>query len=175
MSVSDETDNPWIVVEKEFIQRSIREGKGVFGICLGAQLIASALGSKVYPGKNKEIGWFQVNFNKHEALTALFSQIPDNTMAFHWHGDTFNIPEGAVRIAESKLFPNQGYIYNKRVLALQFHLEVGPSNIEDLVENCRHELIAGPYIQPEKELLDESRFTDENRHLLFRILDYLAT
>src|SRR5512145_1986913 len=86
MSVNDESIYPWLIAEKELIRFSIKHGKGVLGICLGAQLIAAALGSKVYPGKHKEIGWFPVRFNTHE-LGVLFPRLPFETLVFHWHGD----------------------------------------------------------------------------------------
>ena len=90
MSVDDEQAHPWLAPEKEFIRETIRLGQSVVGICLGAQLIASALGSRVYPGRHTEIGWFPV-----EAVAAdgdVF-QLPGGLTAFHWHGETFDLPE----------------------------------------------------------------------------------
>ncbi len=164
MNVDDDHNHPWMRDETGWVTGFIKAGKPVLGICLGAQIIARALGSEVYPGKDKEIGWYDIRFLPSQSTRKVF----------HWHGDTFQIPKGAVRIAESHLFPNQGFIYMGHVIALQFHLEVTPGNVKDLVENCREELVPGPFIQSEKELLDESRFTDRNRQLLFRILDHLA-
>jgi len=174
MNVFDYHVHPWMQEEIEWVEDYIFSGKPVLGICLGAQIIATALGSEVHPGKEKEIGWYNIRFLPAIGNYKICKKLPDSRKVFHWHGDTFNIPEGAVRIAESKLFPNQGFIYDGRVIALQFHLEVRPDNVVALVENCRDELVPGPFIQSEKELLDPRRFSEENRFLLFRILDYLA-
>lgn len=175
MNVLDFHIHPWMKDEVEWVSNFLGSGKAILGICLGAQIIATALGSDVYPGKEKEIGWHSIRFLPGLGEFKICKNLPSARKVFHWHGDTFDIPKGAIRIAESNLFPNQGFIYEKRVIALQFHLEVGPKNVEDLVENCRDELLPGPYIQNESELRDEKRFTDENRVLLFNILDYLAS
>lgn len=175
MNVLDFHIHPWMKDEVDWVSNFLGSGKAILGICLGAQIIATALGSDVYPGKEKEIGWHSIRFLPGLGEFKICKKLPSARKVFHWHGDTFDIPKGAIRIAESNLFPNQGFIYEKRVIALQFHLEVGPKNVEDLVENCRDELLPGPYIQNEKELRDETRFIDENRVLLFNILDYLGS
>lgn len=174
MNVFDYHIHPWMQEEIEWITNFIKNGKPVLGICLGAQIIAAALGSEVYPGKEKEIGWFNIRFLPAMGDYRICKKLPATRRIFHWHGDTFDIPGGAIRIAESQAFPNQGFIYNDRVIALQFHLEVAHENVALLVRNCRNELVPGTNIQSEKELLDKSRFTDENRQLLFHFLDYLA-
>jgi len=174
MNVFDYHIHPWMEEEIEWVADYIYSGKPVLGICLGAQIVATALGSEVYPGKEKEIGWYNIRFLPALGDYKICKRLPDTRKVFHWHGDTFNIPEEAVRIAESQLFPNQGFIYDGRVIALQFHLEVTRPNVETLVENCRDELVPGPYIQTEKEILDSGVFSEENRVLLFRLLDYLA-
>jgi len=174
MNVFDYHIHPWMQDEIEWVADFINSGKPVFGICLGAQIIASALGSEVYPGKEKEIGWHNIRFLPSLGDYKICKSLPATRKVLHWHGDTFHIPKGAIRIAESHLFPNQGFIFKGRVIALQFHLEVVPENVKDLIDNCRDELVPGPYIQTEQELLDEGRFTDENRLLLFSLLDFLG-
>ena len=174
MNVFDDHPQSRMREEIDWVASFINTGKAVLGICLGAQIIATALGSEVYQGKEKEIGWYDIRFLPGFGTYRICKTLPSSRKVFHWHGDTFRIPKGATRIAESKLFPNQGFIYEKRVIALQFHLEVRPADVADLIENCRDELLRGPNIMPEKELLDKGRFRDENRLLLFRILDYLA-
>ncbi len=174
MNVFDYHIHPWMQDEIEWVTDFINTGKPVLGICLGAQIIASALRSEVYPGKEKEIGWHNIRFLPSLGDYKICKSLPATRKVFHWHGDTFQIPKGAIRIAESHLFPNQGFIYKGRVIALQFHLEVAPGNVKDLIENCRDELVPGPYIQTEQELLEKSRFTDENRQLLFSLLDFLG-
>jgi GMP synthase-like glutamine amidotransferase len=174
MNVFDFHIHPWMQDEVEWVGEFIRAGKPVIGICLGAQIIAASLEEEVFPGPVKEIGWFDLRFLPCLGDYRICQDLPSTRKVFHWHGDTFNIPEGAVRIAESQAFPNQGFLYDGRVLALQFHLELTLSDVKALVDNCRDELVPGPYVQSEEELLDESRFTEENRQLLFRFLDYLA-
>jgi len=173
MDVFDYHIHPWMEEEIEWITGFIGSGKPVLGICLGAQMIAAALGSAVYPGKYKEIGWYNLQFLSSLGDYRICKDLPVTRKVFHWHGDTFPIPEGATRIASSKAFPNQGFIFQEKVVALQFHLEVTPAGVKELVENCREELVQGPYIQKEKELLSEQNSYLPNQQLMFRILDYL--
>ncbi len=135
MGIYEHEKHPWLVVEKEFIKKAIVAGKTVLGICLGAQLIADVLGAKVYPGPQKEIGWFPIR--RAEGAPEI---IPEELTAFHWHGDTFEIPEGATRLASSKASKNQGFVYNNCVFALQFHMETTPQSMDALIENCSDEL-----------------------------------
>lgn len=99
MSVNDEEEFPWLAAEKQFIHRCIEREKAVLGICLGAQLIASAMEARVYPNRTKEIGWFPI-----EALPATSEgtfRFPPMMDVFHWHGETFDLPSGAVHLARS--------------------------------------------------------------------------
>lgn len=173
MDVYDYHIHPWMEEEIEWITGFIGSGKPVLGICLGAQMIATALGSTVYPGKYKEIGWHNLQFLSALGDYRICKDLPTTRKVFHWHGDTFPIPEGASRIASSKVFPNQGFIFQGKVVALQFHLEVTPDGVKELLENCRDELVSGPFIQKEKELLSEQNSYLPNQQLMFRILDYL--
>ena len=174
MNVFDFHVYPWMQDEIEWVADFIRTGKPVLGICLGAQIIAAALGEEVYPGEEKEIGWHDLQFLPSLGDFRIFKDLPASRKVFHWHGDTFNIPEGAVRIARSQLFPNQGFIYNKRVMALQFHLEVTPDSVHDMVKHCGHELVDGDHIQPAEEMLAEGAYFEGNQKLLFQFLDYLC-
>lgn len=172
MSVNDETEHPWLVKEKEFIKRSIEAGKSVLGICLGAQLIASSMGGKVFPNSAKEIGWFPVEAVPSES-TSVF-RFPKETEVFHWHGETFSLPPGAVQIARSKGCENQAFQIGKKVIGLQFHLETTPVSAQSIVENCRDELVEGAYIQPESEILSisDERYSSINT-IMGSILGYL--
>lgn len=147
MGVYDEQEYPWLKAEKAYIRKAIHNKKIVVGICLGAQLIAAALGAKVYQNSFKEIGWFPVYKTPRAQNTSLGKILPKRFMAFHWHGDTFDIPKGAVHLAESKACKNQAFVYLNRVIALQFHLESTQSSIESLIQNCRDEVISAPFIQ----------------------------
>lgn len=163
MSVSDENIYPWLKAEKQFIKEAIKSGKKVLGICLGAQLIAEVLGAQVHKNKYREIGWFNVKKTEEAAQTVLSDILPDSFEAFHWHGDTFEIPAGAIHIAQSEACKNQGFIFDNRVLALQFHLETTTESAEALLKNCRDELDGSKYVQNEKEIYsDREKFLKIN-------------
>jgi len=149
MSVNDEADLPWLKQEKSFISTAIGAGKAVLGICLGAQLIASALGARVYPGPQKEIGWFDIESTSNSPDLFRF---PTRATVFHWHGETFDLPPGASRLASSAGCENQAFQIGRRVMGLQFHLETTPQSAQSLIVNCRDELVDGLFIQSEEEL-----------------------
>jgi GMP synthase-like glutamine amidotransferase len=151
MNVYDETKYPWLVKEKKFIGETIDSGKFVLGICLGGQLVADVLGGKVRRNNHKEIGWFHVM--KTAEGSRYFKSFPGEFMAFHWHGDTFDVPPGAARLAESEGCVNQAFEYDKNVLALQFHLESSEASIGLLIENCRDDMTTGKYVQTSDEIL----------------------
>ena len=152
MGAGDDQIYPWLKSEKAYIRKAIQKNKIVVGVCLGAQLIAMVLDAKVYPNPHKEIGWFPVHKTPQAHNTSIGKILPESFMAFHWHGDTFDIPKGAVHLAESKVCKNQAFVYLNRVIALQFHLESTQSSIESLIQNCRDELISAPYIQTDDQI-----------------------
>ena len=152
MSVNDEQEFPWLAAEKEFISKAIEKGKAVIGICLGAQLIANALGAAVYPNREKEIGWFPVTAEPVSDTEDVFT-FPQELLAFHWHGETFDLPEGATRLVRSAACENQAFQLGKRVIGLQFHLETTPAGARDLVHHCRAELQPSRYVHSETEIL----------------------
>ncbi len=145
MSVNDEAEYAWLAPETALVREAIGAGKFVLGVCLGAQTIAKSLGATVYMGKEKEIGWFDVR--RTEAANPLFEGLPAAFPAFHWHGETFDLPAGAVRLAETDSTPNQAFGVGSRVLGLQFHIEAVPASVEGLIQNCADEIGAGPYQQ----------------------------
>jgi len=144
MGICDDEQHPWLAAEKTFIKQIIDQSKPVLGICLGAQLIADVLGSKVWKNDPKEIGFFPIIGTSENN----FSKPWKNQMVFHWHGDTFGIPEGAVRLASSEACENQAFVYNDNVLALQFHLETTEESLMALYENGSDEIGEGPFFQP---------------------------
>ncbi|MGH8608465.1 MAG: type 1 glutamine amidotransferase [Gammaproteobacteria bacterium] len=152
MSVNDEAGLPWLVTEKQLIRAAIEKERAVVGICLGAQLIASAMGAPVYPNKEKEIGWFPVSRVLANDPWELFS-FPAELLVFHWHGETFDLPRGATRLAHSITCGNQAFQLNRRVIGLQFHLETTPESARDIALNCRSELVPSRYIQSETQIL----------------------
>ena len=151
MSVNDEAGHPWLIAEKRLVRDAIDAGRAVVGVCLGAQVIASALGCRVYRNEAREIGWFPVSATPAAAAGSL--RWPDELIVFHWHGETFDLPSGAVRLASSEGCLNQGFQIGDRVVGLQFHLEATPETAAAMVEHCRHELTPDRYVQSEQELL----------------------
>jgi GMP synthase-like glutamine amidotransferase len=153
MSVNDERVLPWLVTEKRFIREMIDHGKPVLGICLGAQMIANVLGAKVYPNPEKEIGWWPVQSTPGADHPHAVFRFPDHCVVFHWHGETFDLPQGAVRLAKSAACANQAFQFGANVIGLQFHLETTPASARELVANCRDELVPGKYIQSGSAIL----------------------
>jgi GMP synthase (glutamine-hydrolysing) len=144
MGIYDEEEYPWLAAEKAFIKEIIKQDKPVLGICLGAQLIADGLGSTVFKNEQKEIGFFPLQDGG--------TFFPEEFMAFHWHGDTFGLPDGAVRLASSKVTENQAFLYKDNVLALQFHLETTEESLLSLYENAKDEIADAPFIQTLEEM-----------------------
>lgn len=175
MGAYDDEKYPWLTTEKSFIEAAIHAGKKVLGICLGAQLIASVLGAKVYPHNHKEIGWFPLQLTDEGMKSRLFRGFPMEFPAFHWHGDTFICPDGSVRLAETVACRNQAFSYEDRVLGLQFHLDLQRENVEQLIENCGDELTAEQYIQmPEQMLLAADEFGNIQQYM-YKLLDNLVS
>ncbi len=131
MAVYEMQQYPYLANEAQFIEAAIKAKKHVLGVCLGAQMVAHVLGGRVYAGTAKEIGWYEVELTpdgiSDPVMSALAVSGRDVAQVFQWHGDTFDLPQGAVRLASSELFPNQAFRYADRVYALQFHIEVTPA------------------------------------------------
>ena len=151
MSVNDEARHPWLVSEKAFVRHFSDTGKPVLGICLGAQIIASALGARVYPNREKEIGWFPVEAVSIAAGEAF--PFPPSLEVFHWHGDTFDLPPGAVQLARSEGCENQAFQIGRSVIGLQFHLETTAASAREIISHCRGELVPSAYVRTEANIL----------------------
>ncbi len=173
MSVNDEQELPWLVAEKRFLRECIGAGRMVLGVCLGAQLVASALGARIYRNPEKEIGWFPIRA-VDAADTAAF-RLPSTANVFHWHGETFDLPPGAIHLARSEACVNQAFQIGRTVIGLQFHLETTPASARELVTHCRDELVPSRYVQTEAAILgaDAARYEAINS-LMAEVLDYLA-
>ena len=124
MNVDEVEKYPHLAQEVEWIKQALAAGLPTLGICLGAQLLAKALGAKVYPNRVKEIGWYSAELTPHADRDPLFEGGGKQITVFHWHGDTFDLPPGTVRLAESKLCRNQAFRYGRSAYGLQFHIEM---------------------------------------------------
>lgn len=175
MGIYNDDIYPWLAGEKEFIKSAIDHNKTVIGICLGAQLIADVLGAEVKPGKYKEIGWFPIIFKREAWQKAGYTFLPDELTVFHWHGDTFDIPEGAIRLATSEGCVNQAFIYGDRVLAFQFHFEMDLKAIELIVRHGQEELIPDVFVQNYKEILTRSSLAPYGHTVIQNILNHLVS
>jgi GMP synthase (glutamine-hydrolysing) len=147
MSVHDDAKYPWLIDEKRFIERTIAAGARVLGICLGAQLVAQVLGARVHANDEKEIGWFAVETTEAARTAAVFKDFPRWLLAFHWHGETFDMPAGAVHVERSAACAHQAFAFGERVVGLQFHLETTPAGARDLIAHGIGELVEGRHIQ----------------------------
>ena len=135
MSANDDEEFIWLKAEKKLVADCLELKKPIVGICLGAQIIANVIGSKVYRAKEKEIGWWPIEASSEIALSKLMPHLPDELTVFHWHGETFDLPPGARLLASTKTCPNQAFEFNDHVLGLQFHMEVTPDEVNSMWEN----------------------------------------
>lgn len=167
MNIYEEKKFGWLVREKEFIRDAITQGKLVLGICLGAQLIADVLGGRVYKNEHKEIGWYPVRLSEAAKESKVLSVLPNEFTAFHWHGDTFNLPSSCKRTAVSEGCLNQAFEYDQgRVIGLQFHLESSLESVRRLIQNCGEDLTKGEYIQTADDiLLHQENFRNIERNM----------
>ena len=173
MNIYDYSKYPYLKKEKLFITNIIQKGISVLGICLGAQLIADVLGAKVKANKHKEIGWFPIQAVENKCSSELNKILSINTPVFHWHGDTFDIPKGATRLAQSDVCNNQAFVYNKNIFALQYHLEMSEKSLQTLIKNGRDEIVDSPFIQTETEMLRNKEYFNYTKIKLFSLLGYI--
>jgi GMP synthase (glutamine-hydrolysing) len=173
MGVDDEQQYPWLHAEKKFLEQAMSSGKAVLGICLGAQLIAQVAGGRVSCGTHREIGWFEVTRAPEAAKVPVADRFPERYTAFHWHGDTFTLPEGAVHLGSSEGCANQGFLLNERILALQFHLEMTRPGVAALVTACVDEMEPGPFVQQVPHIFGKPEYYAETNRIMVGLLDAL--
>jgi GMP synthase-like glutamine amidotransferase len=156
MNVYEEDRYPFLREEDLFIKEAIQRGKSILGICLGAQLIAKALGANVFKAPVKEIGWYDVSLTRIGSIDPLFSKLPKTFSVFQWHEDTFEIPHSAILIATSALVPCQAFRYGDNAFGLQFHLEVTQEMIRQWMETYEEEFEGSqsPLLSKSKILAD---------------------
>jgi GMP synthase (glutamine-hydrolysing) len=153
MNVYEEHIYPWLRDEKRFIAEVLAFDVPMLGICLGAQLMALVLGARVYANDQPEIGWFPVFKSAAAGQTRLDDILPEQLDVLHWHGDTFELPRGAIQLASSKACEQQGFVLNNRAVGLQFHLETTADSLSQLIDHCRDEIGKGPYMQSPGEMM----------------------
>lgn len=171
MGVADERLHPWLAAEKRFIRSVIDSGARVLGVCLGAQLIAEALGGLVHTNKEWEIGWYPVTLTAAGRASRVFHVLPANFLAGHWHGDTFDLPARMPPAARSEACPSQAFEFGDRVWGLQFHLEWDRDALRSLIERCGGDIVSGRHVQSAEEMLGESARFAESRRLMRLLLD----
>jgi GMP synthase-like glutamine amidotransferase len=173
MSANDEAKLGWLGPEIAFVREAIAADKTVLGICLGAQIIAKALGAGVYPESAKEIGWFPVHRTAGSHL--LFDGLPDSFTPLHWHGETFDLPHEATLLAKSKITKTQAFAVGRRVLGLQFHMEATEESVRALLKGAAHEIGHGAFEQEPHAILADLNLCVSLRPLLDTVLDRLTT
>lgn len=156
MNVYEEEEYPFLKDEDRLIKEALSMRLPMIGVCLGAQLMAKAAGAKVVKGKKKEIGWYPLYLAEEASDDPVFGDIPREIEVFQWHGDTFDIPKSALRLASSELFPNQAFRIGDNAYAFQFHIEVTEEIIKEWVGLNKEELTSVKDYIDSKKLLAES-------------------
>ncbi len=175
MSVNDDLD--FLAKEKSFLAEAVARRLPALGVCLGAQLLAAALGAGVYPGREKEVGWGEVTLTDEGKMDPLFSGVGDILPVLHWHGETFDIPAGAVLLASSRACVNQAFRWGESVYGFQFHLEANGEVVkewieEDLAGCCPMVEDPAGIIKATEEFMDKAHLTSSL--VLGRFLDMVA-
>lgn len=174
MNVYQYRDYPWLREEKRCIAQAIERGKTVLGVCLGAQLIADVLGARVYQNPEIEIGWFPVRFLDTAHTVRAFEKIPRELTVLHWHGDTFELPPGALALAESDGCRNQAFAVGNNLIGLQFHIEVAPDDVRTFLgEGSNETLGEGRFIQTREQILAGEEHMPQVHSALENLLDAL--
>jgi GMP synthase-like glutamine amidotransferase len=180
MSATDDADLPWLADEKRLIADAVRGGTPFWGVCLGVQLLAASLGARVYRGAQPEVGLLPVMLTEEAREDPVFADAPDQLLTVQWHGDTFDLPDGAVRLAGSPAYPNQAFRY-ANAYGVQFHLEISPemaaewAEVPAYAESLAGTLgadAAGGFLRAIGERADEMR--GHGRRLFERWLDRVA-
>jgi GMP synthase-like glutamine amidotransferase len=157
MDADDEVASPWLHAEKHFVVECIAAGHPVLGVCLGAQILAEVIGGRVRRNPEREIGWYPVEKTAEGAAELLFSSWPDSLVVGQWHGDTFDLPTGLESCYSSEAATNQAFVFDRRVVGVQFHLEWTEPGLDELLGKCAGDLRErGVWVMSADEILDEA-------------------
>lgn len=173
MSVNDEANYPWLKIEKRWLRRYLASGKPAIGLCLGGQLIANALGAAVSRNKHQELGWSTIR--KIKTVPQGYFELPEQLKVLQWHSETFEIPKGAVHLAENEVCRNQMYQIGENVLGFQFHPEITPEVLELFLENTAElSIFSGQYVQGINTLLKSPNVDFfQGNQILNQAIDYV--
>ncbi|MBH8551542.1 glutamine amidotransferase [Nostocaceae cyanobacterium CENA357] len=170
IGVYDESDYPFLSDELNFLESRLNLDLPTLGLCLGGQLIASALGAKVYPGtQGKEVGWAPIDLSEAGKHSPLAHLAPDETSVLHWHGDTFDLPNGSTLLASTSKYPNQAFSWGKHCLALQFHPEVTARGLERWFIGHASEIASTPDVSVNQLRLDTKRYASRLEIQAFKL------
>ena len=158
MAVYEAERYPFIQREIEILGGRIRAGKPTLGICLGAQIMAAAAGARVYPGGRQEVGWYPIQFDPAAMDDPVLGRLVEGSaMFFHWHGDTFDLPQGSRPLGGSERFARQGFAIGRHAVALQFHAEITPQALEGWLKEYERGLKPGPGVMSAEQLRQGAR------------------
>jgi GMP synthase-like glutamine amidotransferase len=169
MGVHESDTHPWLAREMKLVEEALAQRTIILGVCLGAQLIAHVLGARVYRNDYIERGWHTISRIPEAGNAHSFQGLPQSFTAFTWHTDAFELPRGAALCASSEACKNHAFEYDGRVVGLQFHLEVDPSSIADVIDRSGYMSANGPYIQTRDDIF---RHID-NANALHPLMDTL--
>jgi len=181
MNIYEECEYPWLIPEKIFIRTVIDSGVPVLGVCLGGQLISSVLGGVVTRADPPEYGWYtirvrSVSVDQPQYVTPVSGQniFPDAITVFQWHNDTFSIPPGAVHLYTSDTCQNQAYIYDSRVIGLQFHPEMDSVTIQAFLSQSKEKMIEDGLLSVHDDTLSRIQLFSQGNEFISGLLDYLT-
>ncbi len=167
-----EQEHPWLAAEKKYISEALSQDKIMLGICFGAQLLAEALGGRVFSNQKEEIGWYEVTVSAEGEKSFLLKNVPPMFLTFHWHSDHFTLPPGCTRLAFSEPTANQAYTAdNSRVAGLQFHPEYTIEMIRYFATDYGHEWQKDQYVAGKEAVLSQSKQITQTYWLMERLLD----
>jgi GMP synthase-like glutamine amidotransferase len=171
MNVYEEGKYPFLVHEKKFIEDAVNSDKKALGICLGSQLLSVIAGGAVTKNPRQEIGWLPVTLTGEGKKSKYFKGLPSNFITFHWHGDTFSIPPGGLRLAGSSACFNQAFSCGGNILGIQFHPEITLESVSGMNSIFGAGLLKGPSVQSAAEIIEGKGYIGGNNIIMGRIME----